>query len=114
MLAGMGFAVPFNFLVFGLDNLLFLWFPSRVVASNPGDFQMMGRNVLFLFTKILVVGVTGLLVFGVGLGVYLLTGHSLMAALAVAWLVLAACAAAVVPLLALAFDGFDVSRDIPA
>src|SRR5262249_59206383 len=33
------FAPPANLLVFGLDNLLFLWFPSRVVAANPGDFQ---------------------------------------------------------------------------
>lgn len=114
LLAGMAFAPPLNFLVFGLDNLLFLWFPSRVVASNPGDFQMMGRNVLFLFTKVLVVGVAGLLAFGVGLGVYLVAGRSLTAALAAAWLVLAACAAALVPLLALAFNAFDVSHDIPA
>src|SRR5262249_12942502 len=49
-----GFALPANLLVFGLDNLLFLWFPSRLVAANPGDFQALGRNVLVLLTKILV------------------------------------------------------------
>src|SRR5262249_56201150 len=46
------FAPPANLLVFGLDNLLFLWFPSRVVAANPGDFQALGRNVLILLAKL--------------------------------------------------------------
>jgi hypothetical protein len=114
LLAGMAFALPLNFLVFGLDNLMFLWFPSRIMASNPGDFQAMGRNMLFLITKTLVVAVVALLAFGFGLGAYFLAGHSLVAGLAVAWMVVAACAWVLVPMMAVAFDAFDVSRDIPA
>jgi hypothetical protein len=114
LVAGMAFALPLNFLVFGLDNLMFLWFPSRIMASNPGDFQAMGRNMLFLITKTLVVAVVGALAFGFGLGAYFLAGRSLVAGLAVGWIVVTACAWVLVPLMAAAFDAFDVSCDIPA
>ena len=132
MLAGMAFALPLNFLVFGIDNLLFLWFPSRIMASNPGDFQAMGRNMLFLIVKTLVVigaaalgGVFALVAYlltggrfvsdpRVGHMAFELTGGSREVAVVVGWTALSACAAALVPLLALAFKAFDVSRDIPA
>jgi hypothetical protein len=114
LLAGMAFALPLNFLVFGLDNLLFLCFPSRIMASNPGDFQAMGRNMLFLITKFLVVLGVGALAVGFGWGAYFLAGRSLVAGAAVGWMIVTACAWVLVPLLALAFDAFDVSRDIPA
>lgn len=112
--AGMAFTLPFNFLLFGLDNLLFLWFPSRILAGNPGDFQALGRNVLFLVTKMLALSVAGVLAFLVWALVYHLTGQNFVAALAAAWLTLAAFAVGLVPLVALSFNAFDVSRDIPA
>jgi hypothetical protein len=107
------FAVPANLLVFGLDNLLFLWFPSRIVAANPGDFQALGRNVLVLLTKMLVLLVAGGLSAVVLLLVSWLSGSDAAGALS-AWLTLSAFAAALVPLVALAFDRFDVARDMPA
>src|SRR5262249_30260159 len=42
LLACFAFAFPFNFLLFGVENLLFLLFPTRVMATAPGDFQAMG------------------------------------------------------------------------
>jgi len=104
------FAPSANLLVFGMDNLLFLWFPSRVVAANPGDFQALGRNVLILLAKMVVLAVAGP---GVWFVVFKLSG-SLPAALLSAWLTLTAFALALVPLLALAFASFDVARDMPA
>jgi Putative ABC exporter len=107
------FAPPVNFLVFGLDNLLFLWFPSKVVAANPGDFQALGRNVLVLLTKVGVLLVAGGIAAGLGAVVWLAT-KALPGALATGWLILTLFAAALVPVIALAFRGFDVSRDMPA
>jgi len=107
------FAPPANLLVFGLDNLLFLWFPSRVVAANPGDFQALGRNVLILLAKLGVLLLASGLSALVWLGVFALS-ESLPAALVCAWLTLTAFAFAIVPLLALAFASFDVARDMPA
>jgi hypothetical protein len=129
MVVVMAFAPPLNFLVFGVDNLTFLWFPSRLMASNPGDFQAMGRNMLFLIIKMLVVLGAALLGAGFGLGAYLLTGGRILpssggsleltggspeVALVVVWAAVTGFAAGLIPLLALAFDAFDVSRDIPA
>jgi len=109
----LAFAVPLNLLVFGLDNLLFLWFPSRVVAASPGDFQALGRNVLVLLSKILALGVAGGLSAGMWFVVSELLGFE-VAGLLSAWLTLTIFAGALVPLLALAFDSFDVARDMPA
>ena len=39
LLVGAAFALPFNTLLFGIENLIFLLFPQRVVAVSPGDLQ---------------------------------------------------------------------------
>ncbi len=113
LIVGMAFTPAFNFLLFGLDNVLFLCFPSRVVASNPGDFQAMGRNVLFLLAKVLLIVVALALAWLSGWLAYL-AGGGLGVAFAAAWLAVALLAASLVPLLAFAFDRFDVARDMPA
>src|SRR5207248_9889327 len=93
LLLCLAFAPPINLLVFGLDNLLFLWFPSRVMAANPGDFQALGRNVLILMSKVLVLLVAGGLSAGVWFVVSEVSG-SLVAGLLIAWLALMAFAIA--------------------
>jgi len=104
---------PVNFLLFGLDNLLFLLFPTRLMAASPGDFQALGRNVLFTMAKGLVLIFVTMLAFAVGLVVYLLSDKIWLATLA-AWPVVLLCAVALVPLVAWAFTLFDVARDTPA
>jgi len=108
------FAPPFNFLLLGLENVLFLLFPSRQMASSPGDFQAIGRAVLMVFAKILALSVVfgGMMI--VGMVVYFLTGHNQLAACAATWPVLVVCAATMVPVAALAFGWVDLSRDKPA
>jgi hypothetical protein len=105
---------PINFLLFALDNLLFLLFPTRLMAATPGDFQALGRTVLFMAAKVIVLlfvcavaGMAG------GLG-YMVFGQSLLLALLAAWPVVVVSAAALVPLVAWAFTIFDVGRDTPA
>jgi hypothetical protein len=111
---GVLFLLPLNFLLFGLDNLLFLWFPSRIFATNPGDFQALGRNVLILLVKMVVMVGAGLLGGAAGWLVWYLTGGQLDAALLAGWIILVMFAAILVPLAAIAFRNFDVSRDMPA
>src|SRR5262249_324422 len=39
--AALAFAPPFNFLLYEIVNLWFLWFPTRMIPGTAGDFQMM-------------------------------------------------------------------------
>lgn len=105
---------PINFLLFALDNLLFLLFPTRLMAATPGDFQTLGRNVLFLVVKAAVLGMVCMVAGIVGVVVYWQLGESFVLAALAAWPVVVLSAAALVPMLAWAFTIFDVGRDTPA
>ena len=107
------FAVPFNTLLFAVENLIFLWFPTRMVASNPGDLQVMGRVVLLLMAKLFGVGLAVGIAALPGLAAYYLAGGSWLAAGAAAWVGVAGLAMSLVPLIAIAFNRFDVARDTP-
>jgi hypothetical protein len=110
--AGAAFVFPFNFLLFGLENLLFLLFPARMLASTPGDFQAVGRNVLFMMAKLFGIGlVAGVAAMAGVLGA--MVGRSLVLGVALAWLVVAGCAATLIPAVAVAYNSFDVGRDTP-
>jgi hypothetical protein len=113
LFAAAAFALPFNFLLFALENLMFLWYPTRLMPLTPADFQQMGRNMLFLLGRMMCLGLALVSAAMVGALAYFLTGRSLPAALIVAWLVLAAYAGGMVPLIALAFRQYDVARDTP-
>jgi hypothetical protein len=84
----MAFVLPLNLLLFGIENLLFLWYPAR--PATAGDFQMMGRNMLLMAAKFLIVGLIGGITGLVGVLVYYLTeladGPSWLTSLTVAWL----------------------------
>jgi hypothetical protein len=106
--------VPFfNFVLIGLDNLLFLLFPVRLMATTPGDFQALGRNVLLSMGKL--IGLSMMLVASLMVAgpVYVLTQSPALALLS-ACPVLLVGGAMLVPLVALAFRRFDVGRDTPA
>jgi len=109
----LAFLAPINLMFYAIENLLFLWYPSRLVAGQF-DVIAVGRQILFLMAKVLglVAGIGAAAL--VGLPVYFLAGHSLVAASVLAWFALAATALAMVPLVGQAFLRFDVSRDIPA
>ena len=108
------FVVPVNFLVFGLENLLFLTFPTRLVATTPGDLHLFGRNILLWFAKILCLGVAALVPGLAAALAYPLSGGNVAVTLAAAWFGLIADLVGLVPLVAFAFNKFDVASDIPA
>src|SRR5262249_36332044 len=112
MLAVPLLALPVNFILFGVENLLFLLFPVRVVQTSPGDFQTSGRYLLVFIAKFLCLFPIGLVGGIVALLIHWATG-SLPAALAGAWLVAFGGGIGLVPLVVLAFDRFDVAKDTP-
>lgn len=111
---GIACAVPLNMFLFGMDNLLFLWFPSRIWATNPADFQALGRNVVILLVKTTAIVVAGAAAIGAGFLGWFVSGAQAQVGIAAGWVVLTGLSVALLPLVASAFDAFDVSRDIPA
>ncbi len=106
-------AVPvFNFYVIAVENVLFLFFPTRVAAATPGDFQAMGRNVLLSFGKLFGLGVPGSAAV-VGAIFYMLT-HSVWLAVGVGCFLTLIATGLLVALAGLAFTWFDVGRTTPA
>jgi hypothetical protein len=85
-----------------------------VVAFSPGDFQVFGRQLLFMLVKIVLVSFAGLVAFGGGAIVYFLTGSAMIPAMVFGWVLVAIQAAAMIPLAGWAYRRFDVSLDTPA
>jgi hypothetical protein len=113
LLAAPPFMLSFNFFVFGVENLIFLWFPTRQLAATPGDLQNFVRVMVLWLVKLMLL----MVIFGIGgaLAViaYFIAGDSYVAAGITAWLCVTLCALGIVPLLCLAFDRFDVAADTP-
>lgn len=107
------FTVPFNAIVFGLDNFVFLLFPVRLAPTTPGDFQHTGRAMVEMFLKIVGMGICCGVAAGLGGLIYWLTGGMWIAFLITTWLALAVLAASLVPCVAWAYGCFDVSTDTP-
>jgi Putative ABC exporter len=109
----LAFLLPVNFLFYAVENLLFLWYPSRVVAGQF-DVMAIGRQVIFMLAKMLGLGLGLGLAALVGTIVYFLDGRNAVPAIACSWLTMVAAALGLVPLVGEAFRRFDVSRDVPA
>jgi ABC-2 type transport system permease protein len=114
ILAGLAaLVVPFNFLLFAVDNLLFLLFPTRLISSSPGDLQAVGRNLLLYLIRVVVLLVVFTVASTLGMVTWMLSDGNIAAAVVTGWLVLCIAAISIVPVVALAFDGFDVPSDTP-
>lgn len=108
------FLLPFNLLLFEVENLFFLRYPVRLGSAGPGDFQVIGRHVVLWIAKFAVLAAACGTAALVAAAAYFLAGGSWAAALIVAWLTLAGASIASVPAVAWAFVNFDVARDMPA
>jgi hypothetical protein len=113
VLPAAAFAVPFNVLLAGIENLLFLMFPLRSAGLIAGDMQLVGRQMVVFLCKflLLVVGLTLAAVLGVG--GFILGGRSWAAFGFASWVGLMVVSAGIVPLIARTFSRFDPSVDTP-
>ncbi len=113
ILAAAAFAVPFDLLMLGVSNALFLIYPVRMARSTTPDLQVFGRAMLaFLFQFLVLIPTLGLPAALGALGLYLSGGRWPVFA-AVTWLVLAAEIPGVLFVLGLVYDKFDPSTDAP-
>ncbi|MGC9329633.1 MAG: hypothetical protein ACP5I1_18500, partial [Candidatus Hinthialibacter sp.] len=107
------FLIPFNFLLFAVDNLFFLVFPVRLDQKGGGDFQHFGRSMLQFFIRLItlfaIVGIAG----GIGYLLYFISQIQSLG-LITAWILLFGGACSIVPWIALAFERFDPSLHTPA
>jgi len=99
-------------LVVGLENVIFLMFPTAQTMSTPGDMSVMGRAMVVMFAKMIGLMIALGLAVGVAALVLLATG-SWPLTLAAGWLLLAGGALATVPIAARLFATFDLSMDKP-
>ena len=103
---------PLNFLLFGIDKFIFYLYPTRMAKGAPGDFQNAGRQMLFMFLKMLLL-FGGLSLVGVAVIPGVMFRSPLMAAIPAVAVLLIECGG-LVPLLTYAFHRFDPSVDTPA
>ncbi|MEN8204554.1 MAG: putative ABC exporter domain-containing protein [Pseudomonadota bacterium] len=108
--AMISFLVPFNMLLYGLENLLFLLFPTPLVPVGRVDFDFLGRTMVeFMVKTTLLISACGLAA-GAGVVVLNAAGRSWPAFAGVAWTSLVLIALLMLPLLSWAFCRFDISR----
>jgi hypothetical protein len=113
VLAAAAFAVPFNVLLTGIENLLFLMFPLRAAGLIAGDMQLFGRQMVVFFCKFLLLFVALAISAAVGTIGYILGNRSWPVFGAVMWVALSLVALGTIPLLARAYARFDPSVDTP-
>jgi hypothetical protein len=114
LLAASPFLFPFNLLMTGMDNLLFLLYPTRTAGMSPGDVGMMGRTIVFFILKIIGVMTVCGIAFTLGAIAYFVSGRSMSAGGIGAFIALCAMSLAIVPCVGSAFRKFDPSFDTPA
>jgi hypothetical protein len=54
ILNALAFVVPFDILLIAVENLIFLWFPTRMNPVSPGDLEGWGRQMLVFVLKMIV------------------------------------------------------------
>ena len=108
VLVGLLFVVPVNFIVIAMENLAFLLFPVRMTVGEAPGPQVAMRQMMMMFVKtIFVLMLTGFAAL-MGLVAHKLTGQ-IAVGIVVAWLVVVAFSAGLLPVLGWAFARFDPS-----
>lgn len=111
-IGGLVLLLPVNWLLFGIENLVFLVFPYRQTPTTAGDIQFMGKFLLLSMLKLLL-SLLGLAVAAAGAILYLIV-PSLWLPLIGCLLLLLAIDVAILFLATLAYQRFDISLHTPA
>ncbi len=106
--------LPLDFLLFAVENLLFLLFPTRPAAASPGDFQILGRQAMVLSGKMIALAIIVMPPLAIAFLVYALTRESLAAFAIAAAVLIIAEVLAMIPIIGWAFARFDPSIHTPA
>lgn len=104
--------LPFNIFLVGVDNFIFLLFPIRQYKAQ-GDFGMFGKIMLLILLKMLILFAIFAIAIGIGLSLYWVSGYVDAVLFLSVWIIALLETLMVIPVLAWAFERFDVSSDIP-
>lgn len=108
LLIASAFALPFNWILFGTEDFLFLLYPSPMIVTGSEGLLKMGRVMLFMLAKFLVLGACAAAAAVPATVVYFVT-DSLALACSAGLGVLAATGVGILMLVAWAFSRFDVA-----
>ena len=108
------FAPPINTIWYAVENISFLLYPIGLGGRGPGDFQFIGRQMLLLFAKLLLLGLNVAVAIAIAAVLFASGTKSLIGILAVAWFVLVLNAMSMISLLSHVFRRFDPSRHTAA
>jgi len=111
--AAAAFALPFNVLLVGVENLLFLMFPLRQAGLIAGDMQLFGRQMVVFLCKAFILLVALVVASAIGAIAFAISHLSWVAAGIAGWIALALISAGTIPLMATVYSRFDPSMDTP-
>lgn len=101
------FVVPFNLLLYGLENFVFLLFPTKLVPVGRVDFDFLGRTLVDFIAKSVIIFTTLSVARNIGIKMQLMTGSLTVFALTSLAIVTVA-ALATIPLSAWSFRRFKL------
>lgn len=106
------YVVPANLLLFGIENLVFLLFPTKLVPVGRIDFEFLGRT-LFDFTLKTIMFVVAVSVAGsVGIAAFRVSGQSYAWGFGASLLLLVVFTFSMLPMLAIAFRRATVDQTL--
>lgn len=112
LLAVIPFLLPFNVLLYGVENLFFLLFPAPLVPVGRADYDFIGRTIVGSAITVTIMIASCVLAIGAGYLAATLIGMTWLAFVTAAWFFLFLLASMTLPLLSWAFCRFDVGRVI--
>jgi Putative ABC exporter len=111
----LAFVVPFDILLIAVENLIFLWFPTRMNPVSPGDLEGWGRQMLVFVLKMVALALLCTVALACGFVASWFANDALPGLIMVTTLaVMLLQAAGFLRLLGSAFRRFDPSVNTPA
>ncbi|NNE21421.1 MAG: hypothetical protein HKN11_02315 [Rhizobiales bacterium] len=106
------YVLPFNLLLYGLENLVFLLFPSKLVPVGRVDFDFLGRTLVDFVLKTFVIFTALGLARIAGLVAQKISDENWFSFGIASWLTLAVIGLMIIPALGFAFRRFKISETI--
>lgn len=103
------YLIPFNLVLYSIENLLFLVMPTSMVPTGRMDFEFMGRTLVDLSIKFAVLAMATISAIAFGVWARASLHDSLLMFGVATWLALLAIGLAMLPLLSISFQRYDVT-----
>ncbi|MEP5760963.1 MAG: putative ABC exporter domain-containing protein [Litoreibacter sp.] len=106
------FALPLTFLIYAIENTVYLLFPTKLVAMGRADFEFLGRSIVEFIAKTIFVFAAMAASGAVGLVTFKMMGATLVLPGVASWLTLTLIGLLALAALQYAFRRFAVAETI--